>query len=97
MPIFDLNHGLFSLQKSQFFYFFPLLFLLSLNEVMLSKILWNTFSWPILPTMKRMEQLPIFDQDNKLFSSKKSHFPSLYCLKKKKSWKSSHFWTKTMG
>ena len=26
----------------------------------------------------------------------KRHFPGLYCLKKK-SWKNSHFWTKTMG
>ena len=83
MPIFDLNHKQFSLQKSQFFFFFPLLFLQSLNEVLLSKILGNTFSWPILPKMKRMEQLPIFDQDNELFSFEKSHFPSLYCLKKK--------------
>ena len=33
--------------------------------------------------MKRMDQLPTFDQENELFSSKKSHFPSLYCLKKK--------------
>ena len=26
LPFSDFNHGLFSLQKSQFFYFFPLLF-----------------------------------------------------------------------
>ena len=25
----------------------------------------------------------MFDQENELFSPKKSHFPSLYCLKKK--------------
>ena len=47
----------------------------------------------ILPKMKRMEQLSIFDQDNENFSFKKSHFPGLYCLKK--SWKKGHFWTKT--
>ena len=37
----------------------------------------------ILPKMKRMEQLSIFDQDNELFSFKKSHFPGLYTALKK--------------
>ena len=27
---------------------------------------------------------------------RKRHFPGLYCLKKK-SWKTGHFWTKTVG
>ena len=58
--IFNQNHWLTPLEKSQFFYFLKLVFLISLKEVFLFKISWNTFFWPILPKIKRMEQLPFF-------------------------------------
>ena len=42
--------------------------------VFLSKVLWNKFSLPILPKIKRMEQLLIFDQDHGLSPFEKSQF-----------------------
>ena len=43
LPIFNQNHGLTPLEKSQFFDCFKLLLLISLKEVFLCKISWNIF------------------------------------------------------
>ena len=63
-----------------FFDFFNLLILWSLKEVFASKILCNTFSWSILTKIKRMDQLPIFDQDRGLCTFEKSQFFDFFKL-----------------
>ena len=63
-----------------FFDFFNLLILWSLKEVFASNILCNTFSWSILTKIKRMDQLPIFDQDRGLCTFEKSQFFDFFKL-----------------
>ena len=68
------------MKKSHFFDFFNLLILWSLKEVSASKISCNTFSWSILTKIKRMDQLPIFDQDRGLCTFEKSQFFDFFKL-----------------
>ena len=51
-PLFDQNHGLPPLEKSQFFDFLNFLFLQSRKTVLRSKISLNPICWLILPKKK---------------------------------------------
>ena len=70
--IFDQNHRLTPLEKSQFFNFFDFLILESKNTFFLSRISSNTFCWLILPIIKKMENFQIFDQSHGLTPLQKS-------------------------
>ena len=76
-PIFDRNHRLTPLEKSQFFNFFDFLILESKNTFFLSRISSNTFCWLILPIIKKMENFQVFDQN---------HGGNLF-------WKNANIWT----
>ena len=47
----------------------------------------------------RLFELPFLKPRNAFFilEYRKTHFPRLYCPKKKRSLKNGHFWTKTIG
>ena len=73
-PIFDRNHRLTPLGKSQFFNFFDFLILESKNTFFLSRILSNIFCWLILPIIKKMENFQIFDQNHGVTPLEKCQF-----------------------
>ena len=66
LTIFYQHHWLTPSEKFQIFNFFKLLFLWPTKMFFHSRISWNTFSWPMLPKIKKMEKLPIFDQNHGL-------------------------------
>ena len=55
LAIFYQNHGLTFLKKSQFFHFFNFLFLQARKAFFLVRILSKTFSWLVLPILKRQK------------------------------------------
>ena len=69
LPIFDQNNELTTLENSKIFDLFNFLFLWSC--FFLSRISWNTFSWPILPKIKTSKKLQILDQTTDLWKNPK--------------------------
>ena len=69
IPIFDQNQTLTPLENSEFFDFLNFLFLWSKRAFFLSRIFWNTFAYN-----KKMETLPIFDQNHGLAPLKQSQY-----------------------
>ena len=64
----------FPLEKCQFFDFFKFLFLVPRKAFFRSRILWNTFSWPILSKKKKLEKWPHLEQNHDLIPLEKCPF-----------------------
>ena len=74
-PFLDQNHGLTPLEKSSIFRLFELLFFKAQKSVFFrSRILYKTFSWPILPKTKNFGKRPFLDQNHGLTPLEKCQF-----------------------
>ena len=85
LHIFDQNHALTPLEKSQFFDFLNLSFLQSSKDFLFCKKLSNTFFFAYFAKNRNMLKLHIFDQNHRLTPLQKSQFFdflnfSLQCL-----------------
>ena len=73
-PIFDQNHGLSPLEKSQILDFLNFVFLQPRKAFFRSRISLKTFSWPILAKEKKLEKRPFLDQNHGLTPFEKCQF-----------------------
>ena len=77
-PIFDQNHGLTPLEKSQFFDLFNFVFLYPRKAFFRSTNIVKDIFLPYIIFKKKMEKWPIFDKNHGLTPLEKSQFLDLF-------------------